>query len=63
MSDVFKISTAILLIIALILLGPLILIASANTISEQANMGWYVPHNVWTYLSCYGIMICVRGGK
>ena len=58
-----QVITLTVLIIALILLGPLILIASANTISEQASLGWYIPHNVWTYLSCYGIMFCVRSGK
>lgn len=50
-----------ILIAILILLAPLILLASLNTISEQGNLGWYIPHNFWTYLSSYGLMLTLRG--
>ncbi len=45
-----------LMILTFILLVPLIGLASLNTLAEQANLGWYIPHNGWTYLSVYGIL-------
>lgn len=56
-----------LLIVGLLLLSfllaPLISIAALNTISEQSNFGWYIPHNFWTYLSVWGLAITFRGGS
>lgn len=50
-------------LVLLLLLGPLILLSSLNTISEQSSMGWYIPHNVWTYLSCYGVFLLSQRGR
>lgn len=56
-------ATAIMIFVCLVLLGPLIAIASLNTILEQANTSVYIPHNFWTYISAYGLMFSFRGGK
>ncbi|MNQ14492.1 hypothetical protein D3C85_274450 [compost metagenome] len=44
------------------ILSPMLSLWSLNTISEQAGMGWYVPHNFWTYLSVYGLAVVFKGG-
>lgn len=58
-----KAITNIMLIVLLILLSPLIAIASLNTILEQANVAMYIPHNLWTYLSVYGLLVVFKGGE
>lgn len=53
----------VMLFVALVLLSPLIAIASLNTILEQANVAMYIPHNLWTYLSVHGLLVVFKGGK
>lgn len=55
--------TDIMFFVALVLLSPLIAIASLNTILEQANVAMYIPHNLWTYLSVYGLIVVFKGGE
>lgn len=63
MKDTLSAATAIMIFVCLVLLGPLIAIASLNTILEQASTGVYIPHNFWTYISAYGLMFSFRGGE
>lgn len=65
MKDTLSAATAIMIFACLVLLGPLIAIASLNTILEQANTSVYIPHNFWTYISMYGLgfVFISRGGK
>lgn len=58
-----KAITGVMLFVALVLLSPLIAIASLNTILEQANVAIYIPHNLWTYLSVYGLVVVFKGGE
>lgn len=51
------------LVVVMLLLSPALSLWALNTISEQGGMGWYVPHNVWTYLSVYALAAVFRGGK
>jgi hypothetical protein len=46
----------------LLAISPMIVLWSLNTYSEQAHWGWYIPHNVWTYLATYGLFM-LRGVK
>jgi len=48
------------LLILLLAISPMIVLWSLNTYSEQAHWGWYIPHNVWTYLATYGLFM-LRG--
>lgn len=48
------------LILLLLILSPMIALWSLNTLSEQAHWGWYIPHNVWTYLAVYGLGTLTR---
>jgi hypothetical protein len=55
---------AIIVLAALVIvlvIAPLIGIWSLNTISEQSQFGWHIPHNLWTYLSIYGLMLAFKG--
>jgi hypothetical protein len=58
-----KATALVLLVVLVILLAPLLAIWGVNTISEQASMGWYIPHNVWTYLSIYALSAVFKGAK
>lgn len=59
-----KDSTLAVLIIAFIalalILGPLGTFWALNTISEEAKLGWYIPHAFWTYVPCWVLMILWR---
>jgi hypothetical protein len=46
-----------------VLLGPAIMLWSANTFSEQAQWGWQIPHNMLTYLACWGLILLFRTSK
>lgn len=48
-------------LVIVLVIAPLIGIWSLNTISEQSQFGWYIPHNPWTYLSIYGLMLVFKG--
>lgn len=50
--------TAVALCLAIVL-GPLITISSLNLLSEEARLGWYIPHTPWTYLAVYGLAIAI----
>lgn len=49
------------LVILLMCIAPLIALASLNTIFEQASIQAYIPHNVWTYLSVWGLALVFGG--
>ena len=57
MSTFLGVGGFILLVVFLIIVAPLVSLWGLNTISEQAGFGWYVPHNVWTYLSVYALAV------
>jgi len=58
-------SLIVILIIALVIVGlllsPLLGLWALNTISEEAKLGWYIPHTFWTYVSVWVLMILLRG--
>lgn len=56
-------SAAVIIVAAIILIAPMVMYWSLNTIFEQSNIQAYIPHNVWTYISGFGIMLALRGGK
>ena len=58
-----KAITLILLGILILLLSPLLAIWGLNTISEQSQFGWQVPHNVWTYLAVYALAAVFKGAS
>lgn len=45
------------LFVLAILLGPLATLWALNTISEEAKLGWYIPHTIWTYVPVWVLMI------
>lgn len=59
-------TTGVLIIVALVLLvlliAPMLALWALNTLSEQGSLGWYIPHNVWTYLAIYALVAVFRGG-
>jgi hypothetical protein len=42
--------------VCMVLLTPPLILWGMNTISEQATMGWYIPHGLWTYLAVYAVI-------
>ena len=60
MSNFMKAGFIVGFIIFVIILSPLIAISSLNEISEQARFGWNIPHNFWTYLSVYGLVLVFK---
>ncbi|MCP4990232.1 MAG: hypothetical protein GY928_30595 [Colwellia sp.] len=50
-------------VIAIFLLAPLILLSSINTLAEQAQVSFYIPHTFWSYVASYGLMICLGRGS
>ena len=50
----------IVLIALALILGLLGMFWSLNTISEEAKLGWYIPHSIWTYIPCWVLMILWR---
>ena len=59
-TTILGVLTGMGLIVAILLLGPLILLASVNTLAEYSTADFYIPHNIWTYLSVYGILIVMN---
>ncbi len=51
------------LIVLVLLISPLLTLWGLNTISEQGTMGWYVPHNLWTYLAVYAVIMPIASSK
>jgi hypothetical protein len=56
-----KVAVIIVLIVLAVLLGPCVLLWSLNTLSEQAHLGWYIPHNLWTYLAGFALLGVANG--
>ena len=54
------VGVALALLVLLYAIAPLLTLWSLNTLSEQAQWGWYIPHNVWTYLAIFYLLI-IRG--
>lgn len=50
-------STIIITLLFCIL--PALLIWSINTLTEQTGVNFYIPHNIWTYLSVILIWIFI----
>lgn len=58
-----KAITIIAIGLLILLLSPLLAIWGLNTISEQAQFGWHVPHNAWTYLAIYALAAVLKGAN
>lgn len=54
-------SLKILIMLLLFLVSPLLLLTGINNIAEQASLDAYIPHNIWTYISAWAVMISLRG--
>jgi len=59
-SDTLGVLTGVGLFIAILLIGPLVALASINTLAAHSTADFYIPHNIWTYLSVYGILLVVN---
>lgn len=55
--------TVFVLVFLLLCIAPLVTLASLNTIFEQASIQAYIPHNGWTYLSVWGLMLVFGGSS
>lgn len=42
---------------------PMVVLWSINVISEEATLGFYIPHTVWTYISTIIIVAALRGSS
>ena len=58
-----KTTVVLVMVIIVLILGPLLALWAMNTISDQSDMGWYIPHNVWTYLSIYALSAVFKGAS
>lgn len=56
-------SISIAVIVLLVLLAPMLMLWSINTLSEQSGSSLYIPHGLWSYLACFVLMGLLRGGK
>jgi hypothetical protein len=48
------------LMILLMAIGPVLLLWGLNTFSEQAHWGWHIPHNTWTYLATWAVLLVTK---
>jgi hypothetical protein len=59
-------TTALLFVVFMICLAfcltPLLVLWALNTLSEQANLGWYIPHSFWTYVATF-VLAVIFGGS
>jgi hypothetical protein len=56
--------SGVLILIGLLwCLTPMIVLWSFNVISEEASLGFYIPHTVWTYICTLLIVFSVRGSS
>lgn len=62
MKDFLLGGTSVLLIALLMLVAPAVALWSINTIFEQGSIDAYIPHNIWTYVASYGLMVCFGRG-
>lgn len=51
-----------IVLILLFILGPILGLWGINTLFEQGGFNHYIPHNVWTYLAIWALMIVFKGG-
>jgi hypothetical protein len=49
----FGAGAIVFVVVLLFMLGPMLTLWALNTLSENAHFGWYIPHNVWTYLAIF----------
>lgn len=62
MVRVLGVGAALGLIVLLMMIAPALSLWALNTISEQASLGWYIPHGLWTYLSVWALLLVFKGG-
>jgi hypothetical protein len=63
LGGVLMIAGAIALLGGAVVLIPAFTLWSLNTLAEQGRFGWYIPHNAWTYIAMYGVLLalgCLR---
>jgi ABC-type enterochelin transport system permease subunit len=63
MSDSVKVAAVLGAVVLLVGFIPFLLIVCLNTISSQADMGWRIPHNLFTYLSALGLVALSQGAR
>jgi len=61
MNNAIAVFLVIALVVIALILSPLITLWALNTISEEAKMGWYIPHTIWTYIPIWVLTILWRG--
>lgn len=57
-----KIIGIVLLGLVLATLAPLVFLWSLNTLFAAAGTALYIPHTFSTYVACFGVFSCLRGG-
>lgn len=62
LTNIVGVLTGVGVLLVITMIAPLIALASINTLAEQASVDFYIPHNFWTYLSVYGLVIVINGG-
>ena len=56
-------SGAVMLGVALVIIGPVCLLWSVNSLASAGGADFYIQHNAWNYLVAVMFLICVRGGS
>jgi len=56
-------SIGVAVIVLLVLLSPMLMLWSINTLSEESGSSLYIVHGFWSYVACYVLMGLLRGGK
>ena len=54
---------AVVLLFALLLMGPVLLIWSINWLAESGGASFYIDHTLWNYWVALVFIVVVRGGS
>ena len=49
--------------IAILLIGPFLLVWVINSLAESGGSGFYVEHSLWNYFVSFVFLVLVRGGS
>lgn len=63
MNDVKRALLAVVLGLFLFMLAPMLALWGLNTLSEQAKMGWHIPHGLATYFGVWAILLPFASGS
>jgi hypothetical protein len=56
-------SIGVAVIVLLVLIAPMLMLWSINTLSEQSGSSLYIGHGFWSYVACFVLIGLLRGGK